>query len=60
MKSRTHQLQRIKALLQRKTAIEANILASSKRIENAYTIANRAFQYALSNRLQNMGVEQRP
>lgn len=54
-----NQLQRIKTLTTKKATLEANILASSNRIENAYILVHHAFQYALRSRLQDLGVDHR-
>ena len=46
-------IQRLVDLLHERSAVEANILASTKRVEHAYLLASDAFQIALAQSLQD-------
>lgn len=41
-------------LIQRRTAIEAKMLATSKKIEDAFMLADQALEFAIARRLQTI------
>lgn len=47
-------LERLQELLERRTAIEARMLASTRKIEHAILWADKAFDSALKRRLQGL------
>lgn len=46
-------MEKLYDIIRRRTAIEASILATSKKVDDAFTLAEKAFSCALERRLQS-------
>ena len=47
-------MEKLYDILRKRTAIEASMLATSKKVDDAFTLAEKAFSYALGRRLQGL------
>ena len=47
-------MERLSHLIQKRSAIEAKMLASSQRVESAFIYADKALAFAFERRLQNI------
>ena len=47
-------MEKLYDILRRRTAIEASMLATSKKVDDAFTLAEKAFACALGSRLQSL------
>ena len=45
-------------IIRRRTAIEASMLATSKKVDDTFTLAEKAFSCALGGRLQSLKAHQ--
>ena len=54
-KAHRERIEKLCNLIQRRTAVEADLLASCKRIEDAYELAKRLLENAISCRLRDLG-----
>lgn len=52
-------MERLSHLIQKRSTIEAKMLASSQNIENAFVYADKALTFALERRLQSIAKQQK-
>lgn len=47
-------MEKLRDIIRRRTAIEASMLATSKKVDDAFTLTEKAFSCALGRRLQSL------